>query len=69
MLTNFRHGVMNALTGSYSPDGRWIVYRLENQVTQRFALWKVHPNASGARPILLMSELKPRFIDWGPAPR
>jgi Tol biopolymer transport system component len=69
MLTNFRHGVMNAFAGSYSPDGRWIVYRLENQITQRFALWKIHPNGSGARPILLMGELRPRFVDWGPSPR
>ena len=67
LLTHFSDGQRGAFAGSYSPDGRWIVMRVENRETQRFALVKIHPDGSGRK---LIARLPfPRFIDWGPRPR
>jgi len=64
LLTADQGGDVNAFVGSYSPDGRWIVFRLEDHGS--FGLYKMRSDGSGLRPILGLSGLKPRFIDWGP---
>jgi Tol biopolymer transport system component len=56
-----------ALTGSYSPNGRWIVYRLENSERERFRLFKIHPDGSG-RTFIAEMAFSPFFIDWGSLP-
>jgi len=61
-LTRYRGGAVNAFAGSYSPDGRWIVYRFEDHGT--YALYKIHPDGTGRR-LILSLPVKPRFIDWG----
>jgi Tol biopolymer transport system component len=63
-LTDFAGGEVNAFTGSYSPDGRWIVLRLEDH--GRFGLYRMRPDGERLRAILPLSDLRPRFIDWGP---
>jgi len=65
MLTNFQGGEVNAVTGSYSPDGRWIVYRLTDHGS--FALYKLPARGGQPRHILSLP-VAPRFIDWGPRP-
>jgi Tol biopolymer transport system component len=67
MVTNFHDGVTNAYLGSYSPDGRWLVFRLETQ--GQFGLYRMRPDGSGLRVILPLSSFRPSLIDWGPQPR
>jgi Tol biopolymer transport system component len=62
-LTHFHDGVTNAYLGSYSPDGRWLVFRLEKD--DLFGLYRIHPDGSGLRVILPLSPFRPSLIDWG----
>ena len=43
-LTEFHDPMTNAYLGSYSPDGRWLVFRLEAQGL--FGLYRMHPDGS-----------------------
>ena len=63
-LTHFSGGDVNAFTGSYSPDGRWIALRFEDH--GRFGLYRIRTDGTHLRAILPLSEFAPRFIDWGP---
>ena len=63
-LTNYQGGDVNAYVGSYSPDGRWIVFRLEDHGS--FALYKMRPDGSNLQVILGLSSFRPRGSDWGP---
>ena len=66
LITHYEGGDVQALVGSYSPDGRWIVFRLEDHGLS--ALYKMHPDGSHLRVILPLSSFKPRVIDWGAKP-
>ena len=51
----------------YSPDGRWILYRLQNDVTSKYAIWKMHPDGSRRTRIRGLG-VKFVNLDWGPEP-
>jgi Tol biopolymer transport system component len=64
-LTQFKAGKMNAFAGSFSPDGKQIVFRLETGASYSLAFidrdgGKVRTAKTG--------KAKPRFIDWGTQP-
>lgn len=62
-LTHYTDPDVRGYVGGYSPDGRWIVFRLEDH--GKFALMRMHPDGSHKRVILPLSDFRPRFIDWG----
>jgi Tol biopolymer transport system component len=66
-LTNFHRGAVGAFAGSYSPDGNWIVFRLQDPDRETFKLVKMHPDGSDLTVIARLS-FSPRFIDWGSQP-
>jgi Tol biopolymer transport system component len=55
---------VNAFAGSYSPDGKYIVFRLEDHGS--YALMKMRSDGSHLKQILGFSSFRPRNIDWGP---
>ena len=58
---------LRAWAGGYSPDGQWIVFRLEDH--GQFTLYRIRPDGSDLHAILRSSTFVPRNIDWGPAAR
>jgi Tol biopolymer transport system component len=66
LLTHYQGGDVQAFAGSYSPNGRWIVFRLEDHGL--FGLFKMHPDGSDVTTILPLSTFRPSFIDWGGRP-
>jgi Tol biopolymer transport system component len=67
MLTHYQGGRFGAFAGSYSPDGRWVVLRVENRATRSSRLYKVRPDGS-QHALLARLPFAPRHIDWGPRP-
>jgi Tol biopolymer transport system component len=65
-VTHYEGGDVNAVVGSYSPDGRWIVFRLIDHGS--FGLFKIHPDGTHLTSSLPLSNFIPRFIDWGSRP-
>jgi Tol biopolymer transport system component len=63
-LTNYRGGAVSAFAGSYAPNGREIVLRLEDHGV--FWLYRMRPDGSHLKPIISLGDMKPRLTDWGP---
>jgi Tol biopolymer transport system component len=63
-VTTYTDPDVRAYVGGYSPDGKWIVFRLEDH--GQFALCVVRPDGTALRTILPLSDFRPRGIDWGP---
>jgi Tol biopolymer transport system component len=66
-LTRFAGGehAKNAFAGSYSPDGRRIVFRLEKH--DKAALATIGRDGRHLRLLTKFRNNKPRYIDWGTA--
>ena len=64
-VTEYTDPDVRAYVGGYSPDGNWIVFRLEDH--GQHALCLLRPDGTGLRTILPLSDFRPRGIDWGPA--
>jgi Tol biopolymer transport system component len=67
MVTHFSGGKQGAFAGSYSPNGRWIVYRVENLEQETFQLYKMRPDGSD-KTLISTLPFAPRGIDWGSRP-
>jgi Tol biopolymer transport system component len=65
-LTDFQDPARRAYAGSYSPDGNWIVFRIEDH--GRYGLYRMRPAGGPAHRILGLSSFKPVATDWGAAP-
>ena len=64
-LTHYE-GLVRANVGSYSPDGKYIVFRLEREGL--YSLYRMRTDGSQLHRILGPTTFLPRHIDWGPAP-
>ena len=64
-LTHYPAGY-RANVGGYSPDGQWIVFRLEAPGRVP-TMYRIRPDGSDLHPIFGSTTVVPRFIDWGPA--
>jgi Tol biopolymer transport system component len=60
-------GGQATFAGSYSPDGKWIVFRFQNADTGTFRLMRMHPDGTD-RSVIARLPFSPRFIDWGSKP-
>ena len=64
-LTRFHDlATARAYLGSYSPDGKWLLFRIEDD--DRSGLYRMHPDGSHVQEILPPTEFKAFLIDWGP---
>ncbi|HET6715162.1 MAG TPA: hypothetical protein VFI59_15830 [Actinomycetota bacterium] len=63
MLTSAT-GKLGAFVGTYSPNGRKIVVRVENLDHERFRIFKMRPDGSD-RTLIAALPASPRFLDWG----
>jgi Tol biopolymer transport system component len=64
-LTHYPAGY-RANVGGYSPDGKWIVFRLEGPGLVP-TMYRIRPDGTDLHALYASSTIIPRFIDWGPA--
>jgi Tol biopolymer transport system component len=71
MLTHYKGKNVGALAGSYSysPNGRWIVFRFKNPDREEFRMLKMHPNGTHRKLIEKRLPFATRNLDWGPHKR
>jgi Tol biopolymer transport system component len=62
-LTHYADPEVNAFAGSYSPDGRRIVFRYEDH--GQYALKTMRTDGTHVRTVIPLSADRPRYIDWG----
>ena len=67
LLTHFDRPDAGAFTGSFSPNGRWIVFRVEHLDTETFRLVKMRPDGTH-KTVIATLPFAPRHIDWGSRP-
>jgi TolB protein len=65
-LTHFKGGTRGAFAGSFAPNGKRIVFRL--QKGEKFALATIRRDGSDLRRLTRMTRVTPRYIDWGSHP-
>jgi Tol biopolymer transport system component len=69
-VTDYPAGGLRAFGNSYSPDGRWILLRIEqDQASGGFqsALFKIRTNGADLTQITPFSDFRPRNMTWGTA--
>ena len=66
-LTHYPAGY-RANVGGYSPDGQWIVFRLEGPGLVP-TMYRIRPDGTDLHALYASSTIVPRSIDWGAAAR
>jgi TolB protein len=69
-ITSYPAGGLRAFGNSYSPDGKWILLRIEQDVASGgfvSALFKIRPDGSDLTQITPFSDFRPRNMAWGTA--
>lgn len=66
-LTHYTDPSITAYAGSFSPDGEWIVYRVDRNDVNLHAIYRIRPDGSDAHRITPWLDWRARNIDWGPA--
>ncbi|HET9470322.1 MAG TPA: hypothetical protein VFO24_04410, partial [Usitatibacter sp.] len=61
-VTSYPAGGLRAYGNSYSPDGRWIVLRMEDG--DQNALFKIKPDGTDLTQITAYSSFRPRGMTW-----
>jgi Tol biopolymer transport system component len=65
LVTDFQRPDVYAANGSYSPDGRWILFRTSR--AGHNSLWKIHPDGT-RRTLVAHFQFSPGTRDWGSRP-
>ncbi len=65
VLTDYHGGRFSAFLGSYSPDGRWLLYRLQDNENDHYELWRMWPDGTHRTRIVDLGGLLGRASDWG----
>ncbi len=75
-VTHFQGIGVYVSNGSYSPDGRWILFKTTRHKAgtpgdttsgDKYALWKIHPDGTG-KTLIARFKFNPGTRDWGPRP-
>jgi Tol biopolymer transport system component len=75
-LTHFQSITVYVGIGSYSPNGRWILFKTtrhkagtrgDSTSGDKYALWKIHPDGTG-KTLIARFKFNPGTRDWGPRP-
>ena len=69
-VTDYPFGGTRAFGNSYSPDGRWILLRIEQDDSSggfQSALFKIRPDGSDLTQVTSFSDFRPRNMAWGTA--
>lgn len=61
-VTRFKGGQRNAFVGGYSPDGKWLVIRIDQGATH--GMYLVHPNGTALHRVYVSRDIE-RGIEWG----
>ena len=65
-LTDNQTSDQRAFAQSYSPNGKWIVFRQESG--DQSAMMVMRTDGQGKHAIIPFSDFRPRSMDWGPVP-
>jgi Tol biopolymer transport system component len=62
-VTHYTGGTANAFAGSFSPDGKWIVFRRED--AKGYHLSRIRPDGTGLHTLFTNSDVPQRSSSWG----
>jgi Tol biopolymer transport system component len=67
-LTHFTDPSYRVSGTGYSPDGQWILFKLERTDLNTHAFYRMRPDGTELKRVSEFFDWAPRQIDWGPAP-